>query len=230
MNLLELCEPLFLKICELNRMARLGQSQHFLEARDEIKVLLDEIQQKAAGEVKLAAQAKKLELPLTFFVDSMISSSRLKFAAEWNDNRLAAERYNELAGDDRFFEFLEETINDTSDEAAERLTVFYQCLGLGFVGSLVGQPDQLKAYMSKILPRTKHVMDLDSKARICPDAYNSVDTRDLIEPPASRLVFVLILFLFLCVSTMLALVGMYANATDKMNSAVSEILKHETRR
>ncbi len=226
MTLIELCEPLWLKTCELNRMARLGLSQNYLEARSEIKGLLDEIQQKAAPDGKLAAQAKKLELPLTFFVDSMIGASKLQFAAEWNGNRLAAERYNELAGDDRFFDILEETLNDTSDEASERLAVAYVCLGLGFVGALAAQPEQLKGYMSKITPRIRHLMDLDTKGRLCPEAYNSVDTRNLIEPPGNRLVFVFILFIFLCLSTMIAYVGMYVTATTGLNQAIESINKH----
>jgi type IV/VI secretion system ImpK/VasF family protein len=226
MTLLELCEPLFLKICELNRMARLGQSQDYLEVRTEIKGLLDEIQQKGGADVKLAAQAKKLELPLVFFVDSMIASSRLKFATEWNASRLAAEKHNELAGDDRFFDLLDETLNDTSDAAAERLAVFHVCLGLGFTGSCAGQPDQLKQYMGKMLPRVKHLMDVDAKAQLCPDAYKYVDTRILTEPPSKRLVLVLVLFVFLCLSTLVAYVGMYANATDELNGHIKAILKN----
>ena len=37
------------------------------------------------------------------------SESTLPFAAQWNQNRLAYER-NELAGDEKFFDLLEETI------------------------------------------------------------------------------------------------------------------------
>ena len=230
MTLLELCEPLFVKICELNRMARLGQSQDHLEVRSEIKGLLEEIQQTAAPDGRLAAQAKKLELPLTFFVDSMIASSQLRFAADWHENRLAKERCNELAGDDRFFDFLQETLDDPSEEASERLAVFYACLGLGFVGSLAGQTAELKGYMSQMANRLSHLMDRDTKARLCPDAYNSVDTRNLIEPASNPLVFVLILFIFLCVSTMVAYVGMYVSATKQLDRAVNDILAHEKAR
>lgn len=225
MTVPELCEPLFLKICELNRMARMGQSQDYLEVRSEMKSLLDEIQQKAASDFKLAAQARKLELPLTFFVDSMIASSKLRFAAEWNGNRLAAEKFNELAGDDRFFDLLEETINDTSDEASERLAVFHVCLGLGFVGALAGQPDQVKRYMSTLYPRVRHLMDVDAKARLCDDAYKNVDTRNLIEPPSNRLVFVMILFVFLCVSTMIAYFAIYVNETSRLDQSLKDIDK-----
>lgn len=187
MNLLELCEPVFLKVCELNRMARLGVVQDYLEARSELEVLLDEIQQRSSSDARLAAQAKKLELPLTFFVDSMIASSRLPFAVNWNENRLAKERHNRLAGNDCFFDLLQETLEDASDEASERLAVFYACLGLGFVGGMVGQPWELNNYMEQIAPRIRNLMDLDTRSRLCPEAYNCLDTRNLVVPPRSRL-------------------------------------------
>ena len=227
MTLLELCEPLFLKICELNRMARLGHSQEYLEVRSELKELLDDIQRKAGAEAKLAAQAEKLKLPLTFFADFMIASSRLKFKDEWQQNRLAKERYNVLNGDSEFFKNLQDTINDTSDEASERLAVFYVCLGLGFVGALVMQPPKLKEYMNQIFARIKHLMDLDVHARLCPDAYKCLDVRNLTEPPGKRLVFVLILFIFLCLSTMVLYVGMYVSATEKLDKTLKAIVAAE---
>ena len=59
-------------------------------------------------------------MPLIFFVDSLISESTLPFAAEWNRKRLAYER-NELAGDEKFFDFLDETLAEKGPDADERL-------------------------------------------------------------------------------------------------------------
>jgi type IV/VI secretion system ImpK/VasF family protein len=227
MTLIELCEPLFLKICELNRMARLGQSQEYLEVRTEIKELLDDIQRKASSEVKLAAQAEKLKQPLTFFADSMIASSKLKFAGEWHQNRLAKERYNVLNGDSEFFRLLQETNNDPSDEASERLAVFHICLGLGFVGALVVQPAKLKDYMNQIFPRIKHLMDLDPHARLCPDAYKFTDTRPLDRLPTHQVMLVLVLFIFLSLSSLVLYIGMYMTATQEMDGAIKTIEKLE---
>jgi type IV/VI secretion system ImpK/VasF family protein len=226
MTLLELCEPLFLKVCELNRMARLGQSQDYLEARSDLKGLFEELGQHAGSDAKLAAQLKKLELPLIFFVDSMIATSKLKYADQWHQNRLAKEKYNELAGDDRFFDLLEETLQDSSDDASDRLAVFYTCLGLGFVGACVGQPDQLKKYMSEIAPRIRHLVDVDRKSRLCPDAYK-VDTRILTEPPGSPMVLVGIIFAFLVLSVLAVYYGLYIKATNGLDRAVTANLSQE---
>jgi len=225
MTLLELCEPLFLKIGELNRMARLGQSQEYLEVRAEIKDLLDDIQRNAGSDAKLAAQADKLKLPLTCFVDSIIATSKLKFKDDWHNNRLAKERFNVVNGDSQFFTILRENINDTSDEASDRLAVFHVCLGMGFVGECVGQPARLREYASQIFPRVKHLMDLDPKARLCPDAYQHTDTTDLTERPGKWLGFVLVLFIFLCLSSLVLYVGWYVSATKEVAGAITQILK-----
>lgn len=226
MTLLELCEPLFLKVGELNRMARLGQSQEYAEVRSEVKALLDQIREPAGADAKLAAQAKQMELPLTCFVDSMIATSKLRLADAWHQHRLAREKFNELAGDDRFFDLLEQTLNDPSDEASERLAVFYVCLGLGFTGSYAGQPDQLRKYMSMILPRIRHLVDVE-KSRLCPDAYKNVDTRALTEPPISPMIPVTVLFAFLALAVLVLYYGMYQHSTRNLDRAVNTILQHK---
>jgi len=125
-----------------------------------------------------------MELPLLFFVDSMIADSSLAFAQQWNQNRLAYDR-NELAGDEKFFDLLEETLNDSSEDASERLAVYYTCIGLGFAGIYFKQPEYLRKTMLTIAPRIRHLVEMDQTAKICPEAYTSVDTRTWCSRPGS---------------------------------------------
>src|SRR5205807_10300797 len=101
MKLLELYEDLFQYVCRLNRAARTEAHPEYARVRSEVKTLLEEVNRSAASDVRLLNQARKLELPIVFFLDNMICTSRLKFASQWVSNRLANER-NELAGDERF--------------------------------------------------------------------------------------------------------------------------------
>src|SRR5687768_2545979 len=124
MKPLELYEDLFQYLSRLNRAAKAEAHPDYGRVRSEVKTLLDDIIRNAASDVRLSNQAKRLELPIIFFVDNVVCTSRLKFASQWADNRLAKER-NELAGDERFFDFLEQDLTDTSEEAVERLAVYY---------------------------------------------------------------------------------------------------------
>jgi type VI protein secretion system component VasF len=250
MTLLELTEPLFQYICRLNRIARRGPSNKPGEtsfvsksavgaaaaakglalddvvARSEIKALLEDMISKAATDVRLSQQTRKIELPLIFFVDSMISESTLSFAAQWNQNRLAYER-QELAGDEKFFDLLDETVKESGEDAAERLAVFYICIGLGFTGIYFKQPEFLRKTMLSIAPRIRHLVENDQTARICPEAYQGVDTRDLVQPPGSRMVFLGLVFACFTLAVLISYVIMYRQASKNLNYSIEEVLRQD---
>lgn len=247
MNLLELTEPIFQYACRLNRLARKSggtnssdtafiakgapaaprvASLDYAVVRSELKAIFEDLIQKSNSDVRLNAQAKKVELALLFFVDSMISESSLPFAAQWNQNRLAYER-NELAGDEKFFDLLEETMKDSSEDASERLAVYYNCIGLGFSGIYFKQPEYLRKTMLTIAPRIRHLVEADQTAKICPDAYEGIDTRNLVQPPGSKMVFVGILFLCFILAVGITYVFLYRAASRSLSTSLEHILKQE---
>src|SRR5438132_5803416 len=110
--------------------------------------------------------------------------------------------HNELAGDERFFDFMEQDLADTSEEAAERLAVYYMCLGLGFTGMYQGRPDQIRKYIDQIFPRVRQWLDVDPRTKISEEAYRFTDTRVLTEPPSKKIILVALLFLFFSLSAL----------------------------
>jgi type IV/VI secretion system ImpK/VasF family protein len=223
MKLLELYEDLFQYICRLNRAARAEAHPDYARVRTEVKTALDDLFRNAAADVRLLNQVRQLELPVLFFVDNLISTSRLKFAAQWAENRLAKEK-NELAGDERFFDFLEDDLKNTSEEAAERLAVYYLCLGLGFMGMYQGQPDQLRRYMEQIFPRIRQWLDSDPRAKISDEAYRFTDTRVLTEPPSKKIILVAAVFVFLSLSVLVVYYGLYVKASSDLTDSIGQIV------
>jgi type VI secretion system protein ImpK len=227
MTPLELCEPIFTKICVLNRLGRSqGSLLSYDQLRSEIEQLFTRIRNSADADPALKVQWQKLELPLTFFVDSMISESGLALAATWNRNRLAYER-KELAGDEKFFDLLDETLNDPSDEASQRLVVFYTCIGLGFTGWYAGQPEYLRGKMLDVSQRIRTAMETDKTVRICPETYLNVDTRDLVEPPASKLGGIAIIFLGLCLIVVIVEAYLFHAASLSLTDSLTAIGSQE---
>ncbi len=224
MKLLELYEELFQYICRLNRVARTSAQPEYARVRSEVKELLEQVLRNAAADVRLLNQVKRLELPIIFFIDYLIVTSRLKFAIQWAENRLAKDR-NELAGDERFFDFLEEDLKDTSEEAAERLAVFYECLGLGFLGMYQGQPEQIRRYVEQIYARISPWVDRDPRTKISEEAYQHTDTRVLTEPPSNKIILVAVAFVFLSLSALLVFYALYAGAVHDLRDAVKVILR-----
>ena len=227
MKLLELYEDFFQYVCRLNRAARTQAQPEYARVRAEVKDLLDQVIRNASSDVRLLNQVKRLELPMVFFIDNLICTSRLKFATQWAENRLATER-NELAGDERFFvDFLEKDLEDTSDEAVERLAVYYACLGLGFTGMYIAQPETIRRYMERAFPRIRQWIDADPRTKVSEEAYRYTDTRVLTEPPSNRIILVALLFVFLSLSVLTVCYALYANAVHDLRVYVGEILTHE---
>lgn len=215
MTLLELCDPLFQFVCRLNRSARKGARPDLDQVRDEVKAIFGQMRSTAANAPALVAQYEKIELVLIFFVDFMIKSSALPNAGEWQE--LAYER-KELAGDEKFFDLLDETLADKSDAAGERLAVFYTCIGLGFTGWYTGQPEYLRRKMLECSTRIRAHVDSDHLAKLCPESYEHVNTSNLIEPPGSSLVGIGIALVGLVIVLFVANAYLY-------NSTSSELIK-----
>jgi type IV/VI secretion system ImpK/VasF family protein len=224
MKLLELYENLFQYVCRLNRAAKTTAHPEYVRVRSEIKELFNEVDRNASGDVRLHNQIRQLELSMIFFVDNLICTSRLKFAAQWAENRMAQER-NELAGDERFFDFLDQDLKDTSEEAVERLAVYYACLGLGFMGMYQGQPDQIRRYMEQIFPRIRHWIDSDPRTKISEEAYRFTDTRVLTEPPSNKIILVALIFGFLSLTVLVVYYAFYASAVGKLSDSVDKIIE-----
>lgn len=224
MTLLELCEPLFQYVCRLKRLARSGCSLEMDQVRNDIKRIFEVMRAESLNNTGLTAQFEKIELPLLFFVDFTIKESKLPFAYDWYE--LGRER-NELAGDEKFFDLLDENLVDPSEAATERLVIFYTCIGLGFTGVYTGQPENIQRLMSKISARISRMMDADEKSYICPEAYENVDTRDFVEPPSTRLVGIGITLIGLIIVWSIAYFCLLQWTLDEVSSSLDTIIGYE---
>ena len=229
MTLLEVTEPFFQYVCRLNRAGRKGGAFDFVTVRADVESLLREMRAKCAADYKLDKQYEAIEWPLVFFVDFMISESKLSCAREWDQHRMAFEN-NELAGDQKFFDFLDEALKDPSREAAEPLSVYYTCLGLGFEGYYFGQPELLRKKMIEVSHRIRHLLEADPTSRVCPEAYNHVDSRDLIEPPVGR-VWLMVVIFFVCAATAVGCnLFWFHKASNELTKALAFIIAQDPTR
>ena len=226
MNLLEYTEPLFQYVCILNRAGRKGGNVEYNTVRSKIKVLFEDLRGGAVADPRLNPQYKKMEQPLIFFVDSMICDSKLPFAAKWNQERLAYS-FNELAGDEKFFDLFDETLKEQGDDATERLSVYYTCIGLGFTGWYAGQPEYLRKKMLEVAPRIRHMLESDTTVRVCPEAYQNVDSRNLVEPPSSKMIVILIIFLVFMLTTVACNIVLFQQASRQLTDSLAEIIAHD---
>ncbi len=225
-RLIEHCEPLFQTVCRFNRMGRKGSAVTYAVARAEIETLLEKLATSARGDLALSVQYRKIELPLIFFVDSMIAESALPYAEEWNRHRLAYAR-NELAGDEKFFDLLEAAIEDKTDGADERLAIYYTCMGLGFTGWYGGQPEFLRKKMLEIAPRVKAFVDTDESGLITPEAYQHTNTSNLPLPMAASLVPLLIVLTGLFIVVVAVNFYTFDSVASRLNTTLESIISRQ---
>lgn len=253
-TLLDLYEPLFQYLCRLNRIGRVatggaggssgetvfmtrkqstsspgtsfGLQLNYSSVRNEILSLLSQIKRQSEQDYRMREQVQKLELPIKFFIDSYIVESKLPFAREWNDNRLAYE-HNELAGDEKFFDIVEDTLRDKSAEASERLGIYYVCFGLGFTGAFGSQVELLRKTMNDIAPRIQPLLETDRLGRFCDEAYQNIDTTNLIEPENSRFAILSIVFACFTLAALVAFIVMYSEASRSLDKALDQVSEHD---
>jgi len=145
---------------------------------------------------------------------------------EWNDNRLAYD-HNELAGDEKFFDIVEDTLRDKSSEASERLAVYYVCFGIGFTGAFGSQVELLRKTMNDIAPRIQPLLESDRLGRFCEEAYASVDTTNLIEPESNYLAILGIVFACFTIAALVAFILLYSQARSSLNTALDKVKLHD---
>ena len=183
MNALRLYEPLLLYVCKVNRLVRNGVPLSFGQVRGEVLGLLGEADAKAEDDPVLRDYHRALRAPVTYFIDDLFAQGRYSFASRWHENRLGYVK-DGLAGDEAFFDYLDEAIRKPPSEAlSEQLLVYYTCLGLGFEGFYFNQPDRLRQYMKALEPAVRHYLVDDGVPRLVPQAYEYTDQRDFVRPP-----------------------------------------------
>jgi len=226
MNLCELCEPIFQYVCRLNRGGRQGVHDDIEQVRSEINRLFVSVKSAAAGDARLDDQYEKIRQPLVYFVDSMIVCGRSAVAKAWDKRRLAYD-WQEFSGDEKFWDLLEETLNEQGEAAAERLAVFYQCVGLGFTGFYYGKPDFIKRKMAQIAARLDRGGAPEMKDRMCPEAYESVDRRILFERPTGKLIGIAIAVVGLVVVLFVMNAVLYRQASSELSNAFKAITEYK---
>jgi type VI secretion system protein ImpK len=226
MTLLELCDPLFQYMCRFNRSARKGALLDLGSVRADIKAMLAELRAKANATPGLPGQFEKIEPVLMFFADFTVKSSGLSTVGGYKE---LAFDIHELAGDEKFFELLDVTIADRSEAASERLLIFYTCMGLGLSGWYTGQPEYLRKKMMECAGRLRPYISLDQQSRICPEAYENVNTANLIEPPSSSLIGIVILLIGMAIVLLAAYIYGYKAAAQDLLALLKSIIDKSSR-
>lgn len=225
-NLVHLCEPAFEYVCTLNRIARNGGQADYHALRSDVQEILENLERNAGKDPRLAPLYERVKVPLIIFIDESIVNSGINCAREWEDNRIAYE-HGFLSGQEEFFDMLEEIEADPSDDASECLAIFYSCIGLGFTGYYEDQTEFLKQRMDKMRGRIKKYIESDPNAYIAPGCYEHTDRSDLVEPPGSKLLGIMIAFAGLFIVVFASILILFDQASGDLTRAVEAVRQQD---
>jgi len=138
----KLCNPVFQCLCnywQLSRVANAADRDKFFR---DITKRLEEARKRASGDPKLEREFAWIEKPLVFFIDYMVKEGRFPYRAEWRE---LARNYNELSGDEKFFDLLNETLDNP--DYGNSFVLFYIMLGLGFDGAYRNNREHIEQCM-----------------------------------------------------------------------------------
>jgi len=222
MNLLELCEPTFLYVCQVNRIYRSGGKLELEKVQLDIADLRGEIQSKLIQEDSiLNQQFESIELAYIYFIDSMLVASGM---TEWNDARIAVTEFNRRAGDNEFFDLLNEAEAEAGEDADNTLAFYYCCIGLGFMGMYEDEPDQLHEIMQRLEPRVRAFMDRDVISRITPEAYSHNMEMDVSPETAPRYLGLLFLAIGAVAAITFSIFYLYIDAFSTLSKVLTKII------
>ncbi|MCQ2379715.1 MAG: DotU family type IV/VI secretion system protein [Victivallaceae bacterium] len=154
-QLQKLCRPLFIMLSDFCGYSGERGGETAKSLQDKIRREFDSIRANCEDDTVLKREFSKIEKPLVFFIDYIVKEGGTPIAGDWTE---MARGYNELSGDEKFFDLLSETLDDP--EAFDRISMFYLMMGLGFDGC--------------------HKNDLsyvERRMKLCATRFNALDNR-----------------------------------------------------
>lgn len=155
--------PLLSRICEYAAFRADGVEVPYETMLSEIKAYLSDLESKCRATPQLQDRYRKVEQALIFFVDYTIKEGGFSYAERYVE---LARNFNELSGDEKFFDLLRESLARNDDK--EILKVYYLMLGLGFDGAFKRERPQVLALMNRLKQELPPTFDPRAEA-LCPE-------------------------------------------------------------
>lgn len=232
-QLVEICDPLFLTVCETERLA-FSRGAFPAEEAGQVQARIGKVLtdcQTQATRIGCRANWDRVEPPLCCFVDSMMEGLGGEFARAWGRNRIAVTLHRIQAGDAAFHQIYldpdlisaEASPRPLPDDLRQRLEVYLACILLGFEGSLRTFPLEIGKKRERLAYQVPEFLGGESKGKYTPETYERVLARKLqLDTAPAYLILVVVLVAF--VGTYVFFTGkMYKDSVNDLNRAIQTV-------
>lgn len=125
----KICNPIFQCLCNYWQLSCITNMVDIEKFKHDLIKLFVDAEKKADMDPALKKEFSWIEKPLVFFIDYIVKEGRFSFRENWME---LARNYNELSGDEKFFDLLDETLKNP--DYNNSIILFYIMMGLGFNG------------------------------------------------------------------------------------------------
>jgi type IV/VI secretion system ImpK/VasF family protein len=217
-----LCKPVFVLFCNYRQLNEAGNPPTMEIFREQIENALEDIKYAVASNPSLSRAYQRIELPLVFFIDYMVKEGSFPFKKEWRE---LARNYNELSGDEKFFNLLSGALD--SPDARNTLSVFYTMLGLGFDGVYANDTKPVERIMKQCMSRLSGEFDIRQEPIVSVDTEKRLTlSKKRIQMPQTRLLRMALIgsITFVIIAFIINLF-VFANATSVFRKELSEAVE-----
>lgn len=159
--------------------------------RAELTRELDRVRMACEGDAELRTIWDRLRYALVTTADQVILASPWAHRAQWAMQLLEADVYGTREGGKRFFQLVEQSLNDGSGEGVLLAHALFHCMGLGFQGELRNDPNALQVLRQRLYDKAQLPSQIGD--RITPDAYGRNTRAQTLKLPTVGIVQLLVI-------------------------------------
>ena len=153
-----------------------------------------------------------------FYIDYMVHEGKFPYAREWQD--LGRSLYNELAGDEKFFDYMRQWLAEDTPLARDHLRLMHAMIASGFSGSLERRSVQLE----ELLRSAAEKINLPGEEQAKRSLLDSQGKTSLMEMKPRRPVLVAGLVTSVCAAILIASVFFYIHTYRDASVALWKVL------
>jgi type VI protein secretion system component VasF len=168
-NLEELCRPVFTGLCNYWQLNQAGYPPPAEKFREDIEASLENAKHLSMADPVLSREYERIERPLVFFIDFMVKEGSFPFNREWRE---LGRNYNELSGDEKFFNLLSDALRDSN--AHNTIPLFYTMLGLGFEGAYAQDHNFIEKTMKECAAQFPRELDIREEPIVTVDVEKRI--------------------------------------------------------
>lgn len=181
---------------------------------------LDTIRRKGGSVPELAEAVETACAYTAFYIDYMVHEGPFSFSAQWQD--IGRSKYHELAGDEKFFDYMQLFLDDESATATDHLRLMHAMVNSGFSGAYQRRAVELEALLRRVSARIGVAAEADAKAALLTGNRAALTAMRAVHPMrVGVLCLFLGLALFLSASTYY--LYMYRQSTAELRDVLSSI-------